>query len=48
MAEIEARRYDCVLVLGIEVERTMPGDEAARTHQAAAWVGQETEGVDFI
>jgi acetyl-CoA C-acetyltransferase len=48
MAEIEAGRYDCVLVLGVEVERTMPGDQAARTQQAAAWVGHETDGVDFI
>ena len=48
MAEIEAGRYDCVLVLGIEVERTMPGEQAARTQQAAAWVGHETDGVDFI
>ena len=48
MAEIEAGRYDCVLVLGVEVERTMPGAAAARTQQAAAWVGHETDGVDFI
>jgi acetyl-CoA C-acetyltransferase len=48
MSEIEAGRYDCVLVLGVEVERTMPGDQAARTQQAAAWVGHETDGVDFI
>ena len=26
----------------------MPGDQAARTQQAAAWVGHETDGVDFI
>ena len=29
MAEIEAGRYDCVLVLGIEQEKTMPGGPAA-------------------
>jgi acetyl-CoA C-acetyltransferase len=42
MAEIEAGRYDCVLVLGIEQEKTMPGAEAARVQQAAAFVGVET------
>ncbi len=48
MAEIEAGRYDCVLVLGVEQEKTMPGAEAAQTQQAAAWVGHETDGIDFI
>lgn len=48
MAEIEAGRYDCVLVLGVEMERTMSGDQAAKTQEAAAWVGHETDGVDFI
>ncbi len=47
-AEIEAGRYDCVLVLGIEQERTMPGAQAAQVQEAAAWVGQETDGVEFI
>ena len=47
-AEIEAGRYDCVLVLGIEQERTMPGAEAARVQQAAAWVGPDTDGVELI
>lgn len=48
MAEIEAGRYDCVLVVGLEQEKTMPSAEAARTQQAAAWVGHETEGVNLI
>lgn len=48
MAEIEAGRYDCVLVLGIEMEKTVPGPDAARLQSAAAWVGHETEGVDLI
>ncbi len=48
MAEIEAGRYDCVLVLGVEQEKTMPGPDAARTQQAAAWVGPDTDGVDLI
>lgn len=48
MAEIEAGRYDCVLVLGVEQERTMPGAQAASVQTAAAWVGHETEGIEFF
>jgi len=48
MAEIESGRYDCVLVIGIEVEKSVPGPEAARLQAAAAWVGHETGGVDLI
>ena len=50
MAEIEAGRYDCVLVLGIEQEKTMPGGPAAArfSQTAAAWVGHETEGIEFF
>ncbi len=48
MAEIESGRYDCVLVLGAELEKTMPGAEAARVQEAAAWVGRETDTEDAI
>ncbi len=48
MAEIEAGRYDCVLVLGVEQEKTMPGPEAAAVQEAAAWVGTDTEGATYI
>ncbi|MGH8456334.1 MAG: acetyl-CoA acetyltransferase, partial [Stenotrophobium sp.] len=41
MSEIEAGRYDCVLVLGAEEERNMPGDETSANMNAAAWVGHE-------
>ncbi|MFP6655819.1 MAG: acetyl-CoA acetyltransferase, partial [Myxococcota bacterium] len=43
MAELEAGRYDCALVLGAELEKTMPGAEAAQVQVAAAWVEQEAE-----
>src|SRR5262245_22109728 len=43
MAELEAGRYDCALVLGVEIERSLPGSEAAAVQAAAAWVGHETE-----
>ena len=48
MAELEAGRYDCVLVLGVEQERNVPGELAARYLGAAAWVGHEGEGARFL
>jgi acetyl-CoA C-acetyltransferase len=43
-AEIEAERHDCVLVSGVELERNVPGRQAAQYLGAAMWVG--TEGQD--
>jgi len=43
MAELEAGRYDCALVLGAEVEKALPGPEAAAVQAAAALVGHETD-----
>lgn len=48
MAEIEAGRYDCVLVLGVEQERNVPGDVAARHLGAAAFVGHEGNDARFL
>ena len=48
MAEIEAGRYDCVLVLGAEQEKTLPGLEAAQVQAAAAYVPEETSGPEAI
>jgi acetyl-CoA C-acetyltransferase len=48
MAELEAGRYDCALVVGLEQEKTMSGADAARTQGAAAWVGHEADDVDFV
>jgi acetyl-CoA C-acetyltransferase len=48
MADIEAGRYDCVLVLGVEQERNVSGGEAARHLGAAAWVGHEADAVTFV
>jgi acetyl-CoA C-acetyltransferase len=47
-AELESGRYDVALVLGVEVEKSLPGPEAARTQVAAAWVGHETDDADPI
>lgn len=41
MAELEAGRYDTALVVGVELERTVPGDTAAQHLGAASWVGHE-------
>ena len=39
MAEIEAGRYDCVLVLGVEEFKNLPGDQASQNQNAADWQG---------
>lgn len=41
MAEIEAGRYDCVLVLGVEEFKNLSGSEASVNQNAAAWQGRE-------
>lgn len=48
LAELQAGRYDCVLVLGVEIEKSVPGTQAAALQRAAAWVGHEAEGVELI
>jgi acetyl-CoA C-acetyltransferase len=44
MAEIEAGRYDCVLVLGVEELKNLPGHVSSVNQNAAAW--QAHEGFD--
>ena len=41
MAEIEAARYDCALVVGAEELKNLPGDQASQNQNAAAWQGRE-------
>ena len=48
MAEIEAGRYDCVLVLGVEQERNVSGEVGARHMGAAAWVGHEGTEARYV
>jgi acetyl-CoA C-acetyltransferase len=48
MAEIEAGRYDCALVIGIEQERNVPGAEAPRNLAAAAWIGHEGQDATYM
>lgn len=48
MAEIEAGRYDCVLVLGVEEFKNLPGDQASVNQNAAAWQGREDIPCTFM
>src|SRR5215213_9290555 len=48
MADLESGRYDCALVIGVELERTVPGDAAARHLGAAAWVGHEGQSATYL
>jgi acetyl-CoA C-acetyltransferase len=48
MAELEAGRYDCALVLGVEQERNVPGAKAPEYLGAAAWIGHEGEEATYM
>jgi acetyl-CoA C-acetyltransferase len=47
-AEIEAGRYDCILVLGVEEEKNLPGEQASQVQNAASWQGREDLGCKFV
>jgi acetyl-CoA C-acetyltransferase len=47
-AEIEAGRYDCVMVLGVEEEKNLPGDQASQVQNAASWQGREDLPCKFV
>ncbi len=48
MADIEAGRYDCVLVIAVEQERNVPGDAAPGYLGAAAWIGHEGQDAKYM
>ncbi len=48
MAEIEAGRYDCVLVIGAEEFKNLPGDQASENQNAAAWRDRENIDCRFM
>lgn len=48
MADLESGRYDCALVLGVELERNVSGSQAAQIMAAAAWVGHEGEQARYM
>ncbi|WP_127106924.1 acetyl-CoA acetyltransferase [Pararhodobacter zhoushanensis] len=48
MAEIEAGRYDCVLVVGAEEFKNTKGDVASVNQNAAGWQGREDIDCKFL
>ena len=48
MAEIEAGRYDCVLVVGAEELKNLPGDVSSSNQNAAGWQGHEDISCRFL
>lgn len=47
MTEIEAGRYDCVLAIGVEQERHLSGEVAAKHMATAALAGEESDAATF-
>ena len=48
MADLRSGAYRTALVVGVELEKTVPGDKAAEHLGAAAWVGHEGGDATFI
>lgn len=48
MADIEAGRYDCAAVIGMEYMRNVPGKIAGDHLGAAVWVGEEATNATFV
>lgn len=48
IADLRSGAYDTALVVGVELEKTVPGDIAARLLGAAAWTGHEGADATFM
>src|SRR6201995_3741094 len=48
IADLRSSAYDSALVVGIELEKTVPGDTAAQYLGAAAWTGHEGAGARYL
>lgn len=48
MAEIEAGRYDVALVIGVEEQKALPGDQSSVNQNAASWQGHEGISCTFM
>lgn len=48
ISDIRSGAYDSALVVGVELERTVPGDVAAKHLGAAAWVGRDGADATFM
>jgi acetyl-CoA C-acetyltransferase len=48
MADLRAGNYRTALVVGLELEKTVPGDVAAQHLGAAAWTGHEGQDATYL
>lgn len=48
IADLRSGAYDTALVVGVELEKTVPGDTAAQHLGAAAWTGHEGADATFM
>ena len=48
IADLRSGAYDTALVVGVELEKTVPGDTAAKHLGAAAWTGHEGGDAKFM
>ncbi|MGV9709425.1 acetyl-CoA acetyltransferase [Gordonia sp. NPDC003424] len=48
VADLRSGAYDSALVVGVELEKTVAGDDASRNLGAAAWVGHEGQDAKFM
>mgnify|MGYP000920098190 CR=1 FL=1 len=48
IADLRSGAYRCALVLGVELEKTVPGDIAAQHLGAAAWTGHEGTDAKYL
>lgn len=48
LADLRSEAYDCALVVGVELEKTVPGDAATGYLGAAAWIGHEGADAKYM
>jgi acetyl-CoA C-acetyltransferase len=48
IADLRSGAYETALVVGVELEKTVPGDTAAQHLGAAAWAGHEGQDATFM
>lgn len=48
IADLRSGAYEVALVIGVELEKTVPGDTAAQHLGAAAWTGHEGQDATFM
>lgn len=48
IADLQSGAYSSALVVGVELEKTVPGDTATRYLGAAAWIGHEGDDAKYM